>query len=1435
MKIKKIISNFKKGIAVLMAGVMAFATVTPAMAQLDMSGHESVLTKEENGRYKWQQGNHEFSSFASKKENAFVVQKTSYGFEFLQTKNTTFTVLKGKETGYPEQLTEMSDTPVSLYGPDSDWKWFNLKNDNNKTDNIQVKWSNLRIFQCDDDGGNGRWVNVDVVRTVTGIEKYNSQNTAEYTATDGTKGIIDCHVALGPGLTSNAYIGIKEMKVENEFFEAGTDKKVSIKTNQTLTDIDSGQYVGIKADRMDGEYVADNSKLHYKYDNGTSIYYYPEMDNLDGGADIAMGFIFEGQKFTYTFGRIRVDEDGNEVEPSGVEQYVGSGQSMVRFPTPNPVKNVSDNNEEEVTSNRVEHMGDTWTYKVEQPITSNVPANFRYSNFSLTDSVEECMKVVDVDVYAENAKGTVKNVSDWFKISTTSVNNTIVTAELKNSDDAEFYKNAVYRLRIKVKMDVPENPTEEEWNALIAKWKNHGHLKEGGFDITENNTGYTIIDDNEKWTNQTTTVVPIPQKFVGVTGKVTETKHYTQRSLADRWYFDFSQTIDQNLNEDTYYKSFSLKDDIEECLKIINVQVLDATDKDVSDRFNVSTDNNRVIASAKDTKSAVFYSTSAYKLRIHVKMDVSENATEEQLEQLRSVWKAHGHYKESETVITEDNIGRTEINGVNEFTDRPDMNIELPKDEEGKPGLAITKDVNRYEHQVADTVQYTVKVWNTNPNADTAYYIIKDTSMPDDMVLDFNSIKVDGISESHYKLTQVGNGWELHYADDYAIPSGDTITITYNAKPTKELNGTLVDNTATAVAAGIPEKSDSEQVYINSPKVDVEKTVPSRKYKVGDTVGYKVTITNRNPGTFMRDLVLHDVINTDGLEIKEGTLAVLVGGKDMTTQYDVTYDEDGKGFTIVTPLNLKNGSIPCIDNAPYSSIINWCDKIVVTYDATITDNVAITNKLSNTFMVPATENTNCDLIRDDEDIPSGGGSDDAEIELKGPQLDIQKTSNKQQYSVDEEGKYTLTVKQTKEELIAKNVVITDTFAQEKGMVINKDSIKVTKNGKDITEQCNIEADAACFEIITNNDLTDEDVMKVTYTVKFSEDGVYDNIAVADSDNTPNASDDNEVTVTTPAPELSIIKSSDSNEYKVNDIGTYTLKVKQKVANTTAKNVVIADTFDKEGIEILTPTVKVIKNDIDITSQCVITTTDERGFKIVTNSDLSNKDTITVTYQVRFLVEGKYNNIAVADSDNTDEVSDDNTVTVKISETNAVITKVADRKNYKAGEVVKYTITAHVTKENTSAINAVITDNVPRELVLNGKSIKVTGIDDYSVWYKNNKFKVTIPELPYGKTVKITFEAKVLKAAKGKDIVNTATITGDNIPDDSDDDTISVPKEPVEPPAIPRTPTPSYTAPPTGGNAINIGWLLIFIGLGFTILSRILCMWMNRKKEKNKEK
>ena len=1327
--------RFKKICHQIAAVAMAILMIpnTDVFAQMAVDGAKAIVGSS------WK--NDKDKKYSSFDDSKAIIVEASYGFRLYKTKNSKFTVEEGKSCKYP---TSYNGLDLNIQDFQKEYLWF--KTSENSVDKIKVKVSNMQIYQCNDDGSNGHWVKVDMVRTVTGIEKYKGQ---------------DGYIALGENLTNTVYVGLKEVKTTSTFYKAGTNTKVSLKSNVTLKDIDSKQYIGVKANKVDGQYVSSNTKLSYKEDNGTYIYYADYDDDYDSQDFTCAAFTFQGDSFEDTFGR-------NLAEPTRRDQFVGSGQNMTRFKTVPPTKTVTDNNETQVTSNTVEHFGQDWTYNVEQVIPAGIPEAHRYSKFAFEDQIESCLKINSVKVVASKMEST-KDATSWFDIKT---DGNKVTATLKNpKGNDSFYKYGIYTLKINVSLNIPENASEEQMAALKEQWKQHGHLNETENIVTEENSAKTNVDGVIKNSNNVTTKIEGPEKTVSDADE-TNVKKNTVRSLADDWTYSVTQKIAKNANEK--YTCFAFKDSIEQCMKINSVKIKADNGNDVTGWFDISTVGNEVKASLKDPGSNdEFYKNNSYTMEINVKMDVPENATEEQLKSLRDRWKEHGHYIEDQKIVKEYNTAYVEVNGQNVITNKPETEVQLSTNEKNEPGLAIKKSVNRYEHQVNDVVHYMVKVSNTNEKADTAYFIIKDTSLPDSMAFDFSSVKVSGIDEKDYTIEQSGNGWILKSKGDYALPYGKTITVEYDAKALVASNGTVVDNTAITTAAGIPEMKDQQQVYINSPKLQVIKKAPGTKYKVGDTVGYNVTITNINAGTFMRDIVLKDLVKTEGLEIKEGSVAVLVGGKNVTSNLDISYENDGTGFTIKTPYNLKNSDIPCIGITPYKDMDNWTDKIVVTYDATITDKAALATDLENVFTAPATPNTNGDTIKDDDTIPSGGGEDTEDIKMKAPALEITKKSNKSQYAIGEVATYTLTVKQTKENLTANNVVITDKFAQEDGMAYDADSMEVKLNKEDITKDCKITVEGNNFKIETGKNISDEDKLEVSYKVSFSKTGEYTNTAVSTSDNTNEDQATNVIEVTNVTPELSINKTSDKTEYAVGNTGIYTLTVKQTKADATAKNVTVKDQFVQEdGITIDAESMKVSLNGTDITKDCKIVT-NQNNFTIETGKDLSSKDELLVSYNVTYTKEGTYKNTSTTQADNADPKDDNNSVTVV--DQDVTMTKDADKKEYKVGDMVKYNVSVSLKKENSVSKDVVINDTIPEGLALQSESVKVTGITDYTINTDGNKLEVKIPELKYGEKVEVNYQAKVLKSALGKTLVNKATVNGSGIHPGQAEVSVKVPK------------------------------------------------------------
>lgn len=1173
MKKKKQRKLLRKIAAIAMAVLMLPTTV---FGQVDTSGTIEIK-KGTSGGVAWKNNNVEggWSSFDDSKNKALKVDR-SYGFRLQKTDKTKFSVSEGNESSAPSTF-QGKDLNLPSFLKNN-YFWF--KTENNTANNIQVKRTNLKLYQ------DGKWIDVDLVRTITGFEKYKGE---------------EGWIALGQGISSTAYVGLEEVKTHNVFYKAGTTTPIKIKSNVTLKDIDDSQYIAIKADKVVGQYVSGDTKLNYKEDNGTLIYADKTGKNYDSEAFTCVAFTFESTSFDYTFGRVRAEG------PSNQEQYVGSGQNMFVVPPVPPTKTVSDEDETDVTKNTVRDLGKSWTYSVSQPISQGIPQNFYFDSFKFEDAIDDCLKVENVKVMAEDADANVSDVTSMFTVSTDKNNK--VTATLKNPKDPDFYSNTIYTMKIKVKVNISENATKEQLEALRTKWNQHGHYNSSGSTLTFSNKGKTVIDESSQETNTVNTI------------------------------------------------------------------------------------------------------------------------------------------------------------------------IDLPKRQDSFPGLDITKTVDDYEYRVNDKITYTVTAKNNNPDADTAYFIISDTTLPDNMSLDFSSIKVTGIDAANYTLEQQGNGWILRSKGDYALPQANTITVTYTVTALSESNGTEVINRARAIAAGIPEKEADAKVWINSPDLKITKKADKEKYKVGDTVTYTIDVSQEAIGCVARNITLKDVLKTDGVKLQKNSVVVMDADGNVLKDVDVVVKNND--FDITTHKNLV---CPTDKYSVYDGKLIKQDKqnplnltketaFKIEYQAVITD-----QKLSGQDV------TNVATVNSDENIPK---EDEEIVPIQGPNLEIAKTSDAGVYKVGDTGKYTLTAKQTREGEVAKNVVIKDKFGIE-GVEIDKDSFVVKFNSKTITPT-KIEATADGFTVETGKDLTDADKLEVTYQVLFKEASLENkevpNKAAVSADNAPEKETDHEVTVTKKTaddPVLKILKESDKKEYFLGEIGKYSLTITQERLDAVAKNVVIEDTFDQKGMVIDPASLKVTVSGKDITAQCKLEVEDNK-YTINTNADLA-REVMKITYDVLFKEEALKDkdviNTAKAKADNSEKVQTQNTIKISKKDTRFAVKKDAKDKDYQTGDLIPYSIKVNLTKPGDTAKNITIKDTLPEGLELKKDTIKVSGVEKYEIKVTGNVLTVQINQMVYGQKAVITYQAKILKGTEGKSLTNKVEVTSDDTVPANAKKTIKIPKPSV---------------------------------------------------------
>lgn len=713
-------------------------------------------------------------------------------------------------------------------------------------------------------------------------------------------------------------------------------------------------------------------------------------------------------------------------------------------------------------------------------------------------------------------------------------------------------------------------------------------------------------------------------------------------------------------------------------------------------------------------------------------------------------------------------------------------------------GGAEDKQDNRepYEFRVGEDIEYRVSVNNIQHGSVARNVVISDISLPegvrlserDDAVtvtdipqqyvnpiagapdtgsqLDPDHYKETELVPVTYQLTREGTGWRL-MIDNLPCTTGDSlnqweqpIVVSFHCVATEEVNGWEIINTAKASADNAPEVKDSERIWVNSPDLTVTKTADKGEYLVGDTVTYTINVSQAQTGCVARNIVLRDSITTEGVKLQKNSIVLLDKDGSKINIPDSNIEIKGNTFTIYTGLNLikeegyvnwdaENGG--AVTKGSYNPIgVESESSLTVEYAVEIVDRSLAGQTIHNLA-----------TVNSDEDIPKDVEQD---ITVEGAALDVEKTSDKVQYLVGETGTYKLTVRELREGVTAKNIVIMDAFDQS-GMRILKDSMRVTFNGEELSE-AKISLDGSHFSIETGKDMTVTDKIEVTYQVFFEDvslDGqVVRNVASAKGDNTKEEVQDNIVHITDENPALKIKKTSDKQEYKVGETGHYTVKVTQTAKGATARNVVIKDALMIEGAEIIEDSV-IIKNDNGRVLDKAEIEYSKNYYSIYTGLDLGYKETLTVTYDVLFQSETLAGqdilNIARVTADNV-KVKTREPEPVKISD-GLTIHKTADAKTGSLvanGDTIRYDIKAtNTSKEDKS--NILIKDAIPEyteyvEGSAKGDDADVVGTREI----KGRPHAVfIIKSLPAGSEKTVSFHAVVKDAPQDAMLINVAQV------------------------------------------------------------------------------
>ena len=626
-------------------------------------------------------------------------------------------------------------------------------------------------------------------------------------------------------------------------------------------------------------------------------------------------------------------------------------------------------------------------------------------------------------------------------------------------------------------------------------------------------------------------------------------------------------------------------------------------------------------------------------------------------------------------------------------------------------------------------------------------------------------------------IEQSGNGFIVK---DTYLEKGASLTIKYDANALEndevDVNGTEITNTAKATAANVEKEEDGSYkvvkddttVYINSPRLQIVKEADSDEYEIGENVSYTIDVINTHKGTIARNLVFTDKLETEGVEFLTGTIALydtngyeLREGTDLAGEDDYTKTAKVDEFILRSDkhlvvdgnydlYDLANGKNPEEQgswNPPYVGVTSET-KMTIKYDMKITDKDLAGKEILNTATAVSDEALK--VTTDETVIPDG------------PNPKVEKEIDNASPIVGKDVTFTLTFTNPNQNTTAEDIQITDSLDKTGMVTIYENSMSVKLNNEDVTDQVQITYNETMdgFDIDTGITLTEDDTLVVTYRAKvLPEAGDVElmNTAGVSCSNNPEWKYDSVPFIPEKkVPKLAIEKTSDKEVYQVGDTGHYTVTVTQTTEDMTAKQVVIKDALQVEGAKIQVDTIKLYFNDVEITPAKI--TSDVNGYTIETGKDLTDKDSLKVTYDVYF-ESGRLNgqtvpNTAKAKAENTETETDREVPLTPVGD-GLEAKKEADPAGgtvVKAGDTIQYTITVKNISDQEKT-NVLIRDAIP-ELTTYAEG---SGGELFTI-NEQPYVRFVIPSIAAGEAQQVSFSVTVNEEATEDDVIrNTAQV------------------------------------------------------------------------------
>lgn len=521
---------------------------------------------------------------------------------------------KVKMVWYAESKTENPEDAGKTYSLDPDDGPIFKLSDSKPGKGVSLTYRNLYVYDPDDAGSLKKekygYVPVDLTVTVTGYSEkvYDAGKNPAKVKSYTDDPLIQFSNKVR-GLPSIELYNVGAANVKYTYTYGADSSKAgqsyTIKTNMTYSDIDAGQVIAMHNNKA-SYYVASDTGLNYVETNDTggkySAFYGNTPRNISStNYDEEEKYSF-GQTYETDVQRIKyvaTSARNNQLTgtPTGAHtHFAASSYNMYKVVAPDPSKFVNDSDDttatwdgskvnwgssEDVNTN-VNGIGSpktSWTYSIEQNMPAGVPKQWRYKSIQFDDQVSRLLKIKDVKVMCDNT-----NATGWFDISVSDDNH--VTAKLKDTaDEAQLSK--IYRtdqeasLSLKITVALDRSLTMQDFrgaNALVADERG----EEGAIHIE--NKASTTIDKRSKDGTSPNTV------------ETKKTDHNVIRFFDDE---PFEYDVYQKVKDDQiHFDHFYIKDIMDPCIHEESsqgqIRVYDENENDVTDKFNVTVDEDTV-------------------------------------------------------------------------------------------------------------------------------------------------------------------------------------------------------------------------------------------------------------------------------------------------------------------------------------------------------------------------------------------------------------------------------------------------------------------------------------------------------------------------------------------------------------------------------------------------------------------------------------------------------------------------------------------------------------------------------------------------------------------------------------------------------------------------------------------------------------------------